>query len=1181
MNATPVRRQRVGGVISLLLIEDNPGDADLIEAYLEEVGEFQLTICHELKGGLELLTEGTYDLLLLDLGLPGYSGLEALGEVRERFPKLPVVVLTGRRDAALDALRAGAEDFLSKDELSPPLLEKTVRYGVERERVLGRLDQMESRFKELFEHMLDGFAVYELITDDSGNPIDYRFMLVNPSFEHLTGLSGERILGKRAKEILPDLEPVWIQRFGEVVRTGVPQRFTQYATSLGRHFEVYAFRNAPGQFASVIRDVTERVTSSLESERQRMLMAQAEEASHIGSWRWDRRTDVSSCSVELFRILGLDPSEGPPSFSDAASLYPPEEYCELQRLVQRAIEDGLPYEIELHPIRKDGRECICHSRGFPEFGTNGEIKGVFGFLQDITEERRAEAGQRELTERLKLLTEAAPGFIYQRRASVGGDLEYTHASPGSTQVFGVASESLRRNPNELLSLVHPEDRERLEESLRMPAERGKLWSCEYRVLHPGKGIRWLFEQAVASDDPEAPGQLVWNGYIIDITERKELEAEMRKMALVAARTDNLVIICDPQGRIEWVNEAFERVSEYRLSEVLGKKPGDLLQGPDTDPETVEYMREHLRRCEAFSTEVLNYTRSGKLYWLAIEVQPVRDEKGNITNLIAIERDITQHKKEEEVRRRNEDLLETTGELAHAGGWEIDAHDRRLLWTRQTYRICEVDESCTPILEMMLGLFDAEAGERVREALEHCLEHGESFDIEVPMKTSRKRERIVRIRGKAGWQGKRVHRAYGVIRDVTDQRMAEDQLIRAKERAEEANVAKSQFLANMSHEIRTPLNAIIGMSEVLDADPTGPDAKECIETIRGSGNTLLSLISDILDFSRLEAEKLEIDEHPFNLPEMVDSVLKMVQVDAEAKGLALKAEMSEAVPAKIESDERHLKQVLANLLNNAVKFTETGGVTVRVSVARNGTSPNLRFEVEDTGIGIRESDQNKLFQIFSQVDASSIRKHGGTGLGLAIARRLVKLMHGEIGVKSSAGEGSLFWFEVPCRVVAAAVDSRRPDTQGAPANFDTSLSERCPLSILVAEDSTANQRLINMVLKRFGYFPDLVANGVQAVDATDRTRYDLILMDLQMPDMDGIEACREILRRNGSKHHPEVVALTANVREINRHECREAGMTGFLAKPLRQKRLAEELERVYRTLQQRAANDCHRRKSASP
>lgn len=1149
---------------SLLVVEDNPGDADLIQAYLDGTDGFKVTTCNELDEAQEVLSDRSFDLVLLDLGLPGCEHLEALLEIRRHFPRLPIVVLTGRDDVALDALRAGAEDYLTKGELTPELLERAVRYSVERHRVLQRLEQTEARFRGLFEHMLDSFVILEVVKDDAGHAIDCRFLMVNPSFEEMTGRSSEELIGKTGAEAFPGIEPRWIHRYAEVARDGAPRRFTDYLGPLQRYYEVYAFRNAPGQVACVLRDVTDCMERSLETERQRTLMAQAEKAAHIGSWRWDAETGESNCSEELFCILDLDPAEGCPSFEQARAIYPPDEYAELMRLTRRAVEEGLPYEIELHPIRKDGRHCVCHSRGFPEKRADGRVVGVFGFLHDLTEERRSEAEQEELTLRLKQLTEAAPGFIYQMKGTCEGPMEYTHVSPCSEEVFGLSPVELREKPHLFDERIHREDIRKLEETLTKAASTGENLSCEYRYSHPRKGLRWLFEQCNSGPDPADPMTRTWNGYIIDITERKALELELKKLALVAARTDNLVVVCDSQGRIEWVNEAFERCSGYNSSEVIGLKPGEILQGPGTDPETVAYMRQKLEAQEAFQTEVLNYKKNGEPYWLELEVQPVRDEKGEVTNLIAIEQDITERKRHEAQRRRNEELLETSGELAHVGGWEVDLATKSINWTRQTYRIHEVDEDYVPTLEAGISFFEGEGQQRIREAVNRCIDAGEAFDVEAPLRTAKGHLLTVRVKGKAEREGDRVVRIYGVTHDVTNQREVEDQLIRAKEKAEEANIAKSQFLANMSHEIRTPLNAIIGMAEILQADPDGPDARECIETIRGSGDTLLTLISDILDFSRLEADRLELDEYESDLPGVVDSVLQMVRVDAISKGLEVLLSIGDDVPRRIIVDERHLKQVIANLVNNAVKFTESGSVTVRVSTCGETAQPRLRFEVQDTGIGIHDEDRPKLFEIFSQVDASRARRHGGTGLGLAIARRLVHLMHGEIGVESQPGEGSTFWFEIPFR--PAESESAASGNAGAGAaekGFDAGLAARCPLEILVAEDSVVNQRLIKLVLQRFGYQPDLVSNGVQAVDAADRMRYDLILMDLQMPAMDGVEACREIRRRHISGKCPEIVALTANVGDVNRRECREAGMSGFLAKPIRKNRLAEELERVFR------------------
>lgn len=385
---------------------------------------------------------------------------------------------------------------------------------------------------------------------------------------------------------------------------------------------------------------------------------------------------------------------------------------------------------------------------------------------------------------------------------------------------------------------------------------------------------------------------------------------------------------------------------------------------------------------------------------------------------------------------------------------------------------------------------------------------------------------------------------------------EQELKEYQDKSDASNQLKSMFLANISHEIRTPMNGIIGMYNVLKQTNLTDEQQEFLDIINLSGNNLLTVIDDILDLSKIETGQLILEENNFSLNEEVNAVLDLLEMKAKGKGIKLYTSFENRIPNAYIGDQARLKQILINLTNNAIKYTKEGSVTIKIETKNiEKEHCNLKFSVIDTGIGISKQGQEKLFKAFSQIDSTTTRKYGGTGLGLAIAKNLTSLMGGDIGVESEEGKGSTFWF-------TATIDRNQDNPDLIQKKEPKKKKVIKPLNILLVEDNLLNQKFAIATLRKEGHRVEIAENGKVALEMYKKKKYNLILMDIQMPVMDGIEATKEIRKIEMSKKIKEqiqIIAITAYVMERDRSMCLGAGMNEYLAKPFKPNDLIHLIE----------------------
>ncbi len=999
-------------------------------------------------------------------------------------------------------------------------------------------------------------------------------------------------------------------------------------------------------------------------------------------------------------------------------LHPPELAAQYYADDQAVIQSGQPILDREEPnIDPTGQLRWFSTTKVPLRDSQGQVIGLVGMSRNITERKQIEEALAQERNLLRAFVDHIPDPMYVKDK----ESRFVMANQAVANQLGVST------PAEVIGKTdfdfHPEamvTKYYNDEQVIIQSD-CPLINCEELVLDRSLNEeRWLLSTKIPFKDSE--GNIVGLvGLGRDITKNKQMTEKLReseeRFRQLAENIDEVFLLTVPgHDEMIYLSPAYERIWG-RTRQSRYEKAHTLLD--TVHPEDREGVRVLLEK-DGQGEQEKEYRivqPDGAIRWIRSHTFPVRNESGEVYRIAGIAEDVTERKQIEQALRQSEERFALAVQGSNDGIWDWDIVNNTLYWSP---RLIELHGYDSNELDGSFDKFEStvhpDDEERINTAIEAHLKNRVPYDVEERGRTKSGEYRWFRNRGQAVWdEAGRPLRMVGATTDITESKHMQQALLKAKETAEAAARAKSAFLANMSHEIRTPLNAIIGMTSLLLDTHLSPDQREFAETVRISGDTLLTIINDILDFSKIEAGKLELDEQHFDLRQSIEQSLDLVAVKAAEKKLELAYLIDERTPGAIVGDVVRLRQILVNLLSNAVKFTDVGEVIVAVTSRQVGDeqqvmsdetsslspvtphpSPvyELHFAVRDTGLGIPKDRVNRLFKAFSQIDASTTRKYGGTGLGLAISNRLCQLMGGKMWVESTGvpGEGSIFHFTIRTTAAPsqpriylrglhselvgkqllviddnatnrlilkrqaqawgmsstavatggealellrmghtfdlAILDMQMPEMDGLtlateirqmcpapilplvmltslgsrevsdstngiefaailnkpikssqlydaligvfnkqpikvkpdsvqPSPFDAQLGQRHPLRILLAEDNVVNQKVALRFLDKLGYRADVAANGLEVIEALKRQPYDVILMDVHMPEMDGLEATRLLRQQWPDTRRPWIIAMTANALQGDRELCLEAGMDDYVSKPVR----IEELSRA--------------------
>jgi PAS domain S-box-containing protein len=812
----------------------------------------------------------------------------------------------------------------------------------------------------------------------------------------------------------------------------------------------------------------------------------------------------------------------------------PDDIQKCYEVVTSTFKQHKKFSLEYRLLRLDGVYRWIQDDGSPRYNAHGKFIGYIHHCLDITDRKIAQEKLESAYTELKNLYDNLPVAVFSYDVI---NKKILQASKAHQTIFGYPPEAFYINQDLWFEVIIPEDKPIVKSGYK-DLVLGKVLVQQYRIRHSNGNIEWI-ESRVRPIFDENGKMIQIDGTASNVTELKNTEQQIKLLSKSIEQSPVSVLITKPDGTIEYANSAFLTLTGYTLDEVLEKNPRILKSGQQSQEFYLELWHTILSG-NTWQGEIHNKKKNGELYWENAIISPVVDETGAITNFVAVKEDITLKKKNEELIRLNEKKFKLV----------FDKSSEALFLTKPDGSIDAANPAACRMFQfteeefILLGRnailedFDPHTQNLLKLRKERDIFSGEMIF------KKKNGERIIGEISSSIFQDKDgTIRTSMIIRDISERKKMEQELIESKEKAEESSRLKSSFLANMSHELRTPLTGILGYSELLAEDVSGLN-KEMVSGIYTSGLRLLETIDSILDISRIEADKYTIYYSDFNLRDFIIEEVQLFKNSAAIKKLYLNL-VPDDKDVIINSGKNILHSIFSNLINNAIKFTDSGGITIKYKIGEQELKKHLFIEVTDTGIGISEEFQQVIFEEFRQVSEGFSRSFEGNGLGLAITKKLVNLLNGKIELTSSPGKGTTFKVFFPISVVEKKSEKTKVMLD---LKIDENVSNNQDKKrIMIVENDSTSLKLLKMFVKN-RYIYDYAVNGEQALALAKKNKYDLFLMDINLGvGMDGMEVTKALRSIKDYKSTP-IIAVTAFAMATDKDEFLSAGCDDYISKP---------------------------------